>query len=129
MYLCTAFHKMTKKIIISTSVELLRVAPADIAYVKAEGNYTNLYLVDGSSYTFSFNLQRFTELLVAQLGADAITFVRIGKSHVINRDYVLHVVPAKQQLVLASPNIANKYNLTVSKEALKEVKQMFELEL
>ncbi|NDV81269.1 hypothetical protein [Bacteroides sp. 51] len=56
------------------------------------------------------------------MGTDAQTFIRLGKSLIINGRYIYYVNVSKQQIVLSDSNFPNKFTLSASKEALKALK-------
>lgn len=132
-YICLSQKRKTRvtttSLIISTSNELVRVTLPSIVYISSDGNYSVFTLIDRSELIFSFNLQHCQEMIVSQLGENARSFLRIGKSLIINREYIFRIHPAKQQLVLASPDMRERFNLNASKEALRKVKQLMESEI
>ena len=54
-------------------------------------------------------------------------FIRIGKQLIINRRYIYYINLPKQQLIL-SDNSSNKYTVTPSREALKQLNELVESE-
>jgi DNA-binding LytR/AlgR family response regulator len=66
------------------------------------------------------------KLIESQLKAEAQTFIRIGKSLIINRNYIYSIHPAKQQLILSDNCIQHYFELSASKEALKQLKAYIE---
>ncbi|MDR1746670.1 MAG: LytTR family transcriptional regulator DNA-binding domain-containing protein [Tannerella sp.] len=118
-----------RHLIISNNTELVRVAPERIVYLEADGNYTTLILTDGEKRVLTFNLGTFQSLIEAQLGNEACWFVRIGKSLIINRNYIYVINVANQQLTMSDTGFREKYKLRASQEALRELKKMLELTL
>ena len=92
---------MKKQIIIYITNELVRVLPERIVYISADGNYSTMVLHDKTEHLFTFNLSHFQKLIEQQLKEDACRFIRIGKSLIINRDYIYRINLAKQQLVMS----------------------------
>ena len=74
------------------------------------------------------NLARSMEELVRQLGREAQTFVRIGKSLVVNRMYIYRVNVQRQQLVMSDLTTNQAFTLQASKEALRQLKELLETE-
>ena len=72
---------MPRSIIISNQNELVRMLPERIIYVASDGNYSTFVMHDKTEQVFTMNLARSMEELVCQLGREAQTFIRIGKSH------------------------------------------------
>lgn len=117
---------MHTHLIISTASDLLRVPASHILYIQSDGNYSTLFQIGGEMRLVTFQLGQLERMIAEQL-ADELGrhFVRIGKSLIINLNYVYYINVAKQQLVLAD-NAANHYTLAASKEALKALKELFE---
>ena len=116
---------MKKELIISTSIDLVRIAPERIVYIVADGNYSTLVQADNESRILSYQLGQIEKLISAQLGSDGNIFIRIGKSLIINRSYIYYINIPKQRLVMS--DVASfSHTLTASKEALKQLKELLE---
>ena len=76
---------MSKHIVISTSTELVRIAPEKIVYITSDGNYSTLVQADGEMRMLSYQLGQIEEMIGRQLGRDSEMFVRIGRGYIINR--------------------------------------------
>ncbi|NDV64854.1 LytTR family DNA-binding domain-containing protein [Bacteroides sp. 224] len=120
---------MIQPVIISTSNELFRVLPNRIVYISSDGNYSTMILHDNTKHLFTFNLSHFQKLLENQLGEQASIFIRIGKSVIINREYLFRINIGKQQLVLSDISLNESFVLTASREALKQLKSLIEKEI
>jgi DNA-binding LytR/AlgR family response regulator len=88
-----------------------------------------MVLHDKTEHLFTFNLSHFQKLIEKQLKDEASQFIRIGKSLIINRDYIYRINLAKQQLVMSDMALNQAFMLSASKEALKQLKQLLENEL
>ena len=117
-----------KAVVISNTNELVRVKPERIVYISSDGNYCTMVLHDKTKHTFIMNLSRCQAVLETQLGKEAATFIRLGRQLIINRDYIYKVNPNKQQLVMSDMAFNEVFFLQASKEALKELKSLLELE-
>ena len=92
---------MAKKIIISKGSELVRV-PADcLMYVSSEGNYSNVVTSDGRSRLVTYQLGQIEDAINDQLGDEGMTFLRLGRSLIINTEYIYLVDVTKQVLILS----------------------------
>ena len=89
---------MSKNIIISNQNELVRMRPERVVYVASDGNYSTFVLHDKTEHVFTMNLARSMEVMEEQLGKEASTFIRIGKSLIVNRVYIFKVNVNRQQL-------------------------------
>ena len=110
---------------ISTSVGLFRVPTEDIAYIEASGNYCDAPLFNGVAVTMTFQLHYFVEAL-SQLRQNF--FVRVGKSLIVNKNFVYGINITSQDLKLMDHRMNQTFRLKASKEALKELKTIFEQE-
>jgi DNA-binding LytR/AlgR family response regulator len=104
----------------------VRVLPERIAYISSDGNYSTMVLTDNAEHLFTINLATFEKTIEQQLGADAQTFIRLGKSLIINGKYIYFVNPSKQQIILSDIGFPYKFTLSASKEALKTLKTVLE---
>lgn len=110
---------------ISTSVGLFRVPTEDIAYIEASGNYCDMHLFNGEAVTMTFQLHYFVEAL-SQLRQNF--FVRVGKSLIVNKNFVYGINITSQELKLMDHRMNQTFRLKASKEALKELKTILEQE-
>ena len=92
---------MSSFLIISNSVELVRVAAERVVFMMSDGNYTTLTLTGGEEHVFSLNLGTMQRLIETQLGGEAQQFIRVGKSLIINRNYIYSINLFKQHLILS----------------------------
>lgn len=104
--------------------EFLRIDISRIAYFVADGNYTNIILANGLKGIVCMNLAKMKEVLEASLKEKAAIFARIGKKYIINLGFVFKIDVARQNLVL-SDGISFSYSLSLSKDALKGLKDVF----
>ena len=104
--------------------QLLRIDMQRIVYFEADGNLTNIFTTNKMKSTVNMNLGKMEEFLSAQYGKKAMSiFMRLGKKFIINMDYIYLINVAKQRLVLSDyQNFA--FQLPISKEALKKVKEL-----
>ena len=117
-----------KVLIISNANELVRVKPERVVYVKSDGNYSTMVLHDKMELLFTMNLAQCQQLMEEQLGKEAMTFIRLGKQLIVNRAYIFRINPYKQQLLMSNMQVNNAFELSASKEALKQLKALMESE-
>lgn len=108
---------------ITTSTEFVRWPVGEIIFVKADGNYSDVYTVCGKSRKMTFKLHYFEDTF-SQLRDNP--FVRVGKSLVVNSQYVQIINLPAQELILAGAGLPCTYQLTASKDALRELKNQME---
>jgi DNA-binding LytR/AlgR family response regulator len=102
---------------------LIRIDVSKIVYFEGDGNYTHIVTANKIKSCLSMNLAHTEESLAAQIGEHAKRFMRIGKRYIVNMGYIYMVDILKQTLIL-SDNEHFVYQLPVSKEALKNVKEL-----
>ena len=115
-----------KVLIISNTNELVRIKPERVVYVKSDGNYSTMVLHDKTEQVFTMNLAQCQQLMEEQLGKEAMTFIRLGKQLIVNRAYIFKINPTKQQLLMSNIQVNIAFELSASKEALKQLKALIE---
>lgn len=118
---------MGRHIVISTSVDLVRVATEGVVYISSDGNYSTLIQADGGSRILTVQLGQLEALISKQLISDGNVFIRIGKSLIINRNYIHYINIPKQQLVLSDARTFS-HTVSASKDALRQLKELIEKE-
>lgn len=103
--------------------ELLRVETSSIVYFEADGNYTEIMLANGHKDLICMNLAKMQRVISASMKDKTGRFVRIGKRFIINLNYVHHIHILQQSIVLSDQKTFS-YNLKISKEALKNLKEI-----
>lgn len=103
--------------------ELIRIKPDDIVYFEADGNYTNMMLASKKQQLLSMNLSKVMSKLVEVLGSQSDIFERVGRDLIIRKPclYSIHLI--KKQLILTVPGTHLFFELQVSKDALKKLKE------
>lgn len=115
-------------LMISTSVDLVRIAYNRIVYIAADGNYSNIVQANGEIVLVTFQLGQIEKMITDQIGKESNVFIRIGKSLIVNRNFINYIHVTKQQLVL-SDSLMVKHTVTASRDALKLLKEVLEKEL
>ena len=114
-----------KHIVISKGTELLRVPADRLMYISSDGNYSNVVTLDGRTRLVSLQLGQIEDLIGEQMGDGGENFLRLGRSLIINIDYIYFIDVAKQQLVLSDCN-GSWHELTASREVLIKLKAYIE---
>lgn len=115
-------------LVISTSIDLLRVASDEIVFISSDGNYSSFVFTYGESRVVTIQLGQLEKIIFDQLRTEGQNFVRIGKSLIINKEYIHYINISKQQLVLSDGKMT-MHTLSASKEALKQLKELIEKEV
>ena len=116
---------MERYLIIKTRDELLRIKIGQILYFEADRNYTKLLLSNGIQFTFAINIGKIEELLETQVAGSNAILMRVGKSHIINKNHILQINLPKQKLLLLMQDGKPK-ELVISKDPLKILKETLE---
>lgn len=103
--------------------ELLRIEISKIVYFEADGNYTNIVMVNKLRAAVCMNLGEMENALAQQLGTESRIFVRIGKRYIINMEYVYQINVLKQHLILSDYDHF-AFQLNISKDALRKMKEL-----
>ena len=120
-----AIFAMRRFIIISKGTELLRI-PADcLMFVSSDGNYSNITTEDGRTKLVTLQLGQIEDILQDQLSDADSNFLRLGRSLIINTNYIYFIDISKQELVLS--NCRGSYHvLSASREVLVKLKAYME---
>lgn len=110
---------------ISTASEMVRVQTDDIVFVQADGNYSDVYLFNGKPHKMTFKLKFFDEAF-QKLRSNM--FVRVGKSLIVNKNYIYVINLMTQDLLLSGSRLTVEFKLRASREALKDLKCIMENE-
>ena len=118
-YLCYCY--MSRHILISKGTELLRVPSDCLVFISADGNYSNVVTRDNRTRMVSFQLGQIEDLIGDQLGENGSNFIRLGRSNIINIDFVYAIDVAKQ-LVILSDCAGCYHEVSASREVLIKLK-------
>ena len=110
-------------LIFNSRDEILRVKVQNVVYFESEGNYTAMVTTNKLRPTVCVNLGHMEQLLAEKLGDRRAMFVRVGKRHIVNMDFLYSITPAKQRLILSDLKTF-AFKIEVSKEALAKMKQL-----
>lgn len=112
-------------LIISKGTEFLRIPQEKLVYISSEGNYSNIVTVDNRQRLVSFQLGQLEGIIGDQLGEKGSHFLRIGRSLIINIDYIYLIDISKQQIVLSDCS-GCYHELSASREVLTKLKSYME---
>lgn len=118
---------MNDFITFSTATEVVRLPSDGIVYVAADGNYSDIVMADRSKFTLTMQLGQIEERLCYSVEGLRESFIRVGRSLIINRRYIAHVNPTLQRLVLSDCR-SFRFDVSASRDSLKKMKEMIELE-
>ncbi|WP_397445174.1 LytR/AlgR family response regulator transcription factor [Polaribacter sp. R77954] len=84
--LLPTIEKKNKKIAIPLSGKVVFLNIEEVVYCKSDGNYTTLFLLDGTSYLYSKKIKDVYELLNTE------DIVRVHQSYLVNMNFVKEYV-------------------------------------
>lgn len=118
---------MSKVLLFFTSTELIRVPADAVVFVTADGNYSAITMADGSEYVLTLQLGQIEKRISEMVDDGDNRFIRIGKSLIINREFITFVNPSRQKLTL-SDGRSFRHEVSASREALKALKELMRKE-
>lgn len=111
------------KLCLNTRDELLIVDLSRIAYFQANGNYTQIMYIKGQQQMIVVGLSKIEEYIKRTWPKEKSSpFIRMGRSLIINQNYLYSINTLRQKLVLSDFS-GHVYTLTVPKCLLKEYKK------
>ncbi len=96
-----------------------------VACIHANGNYSNVMYIDGNKIMVSVGLSQFELIIKDSVNKQRLTntFVRLGRSVIVNNRYLSQINILKQKLTLSDRG-THAYQLTVPKNLLKSYKEL-----
>ena len=119
---------MSHILIISNTVELLRLYATDVVCIEADGNYSVIHIAGDEQRMVQFQLGMLEQMMGAQLAEEAMAFIRVGRGLIVNRDYIYSINLARQSIVMRDKRGKRNLELRASHEALKKLKELIESE-
>lgn len=111
-------------ILFNTRDELIKVDIDKMVYAMAEDNYVHLFFRNGQSVMVKMTLQALEQLIVSVIAkSNKGVYTKIGRRYIVNNSYIMQINVLRQQLVLSDLDVMKPIVLSVSKEALKVLKQ------
>lgn len=110
---------------LTNSTEIIRIASEDIVFIKGDGNYSDIYLSNDKKENVTCQLHELMDKL-AKISNNP--FCRVGKSLIVNKNFIFKVNPGLKKLLLSSCKMEKDILIQASKDALKELKDNLEKE-
>ena len=115
---------------IKNKSEVIYLPLSNVLYFQADGNYCNIYFADGSVLnTLTYQRAEIARMMDEQLQQeDRRDFVILGKSYLINKNYVLRIQPSRQLLTFRVNRFGTtkKISLKATAKALNLLAQHIE---
>ncbi len=109
----------------STRDELIKINLRHVIFCEADDNYSHVYFSNGVKATLLCTLSNLEQLIDEKLKGKAQPFARIGKRYIVNTTYIFQINTLRKKLLLTSFYGPQLYTLSVSKEALKKLKDLY----
>lgn len=101
-----------------------RFRSEDIVYVLADGNYSDIYLWNGTSIKFTLQLHVFEEKFNKMIDN---SFFRVGRKTIVNKEYVQSVMVTDSRIVFGGGKMTSQLSMRgISKDSLKALKAELE---
>lgn len=117
---------------IKNKSEVLYLHLSNILYIQADGNYCDIYLADGGVLnTLTYQRAEIAKMMDEQIPEDIRKrFVLVGKSYMVNTDYVLRIQPSKQLLTFMVNQFGTtrKVSIKVTTKALTKLAEEMEMQ-
>lgn len=110
---------------ITTNSEIVRISTDEIVFIKGDGNYSDIYLSNDKKENVTCQLHELMDKL-AKISNNP--FCRVGKSLIVNKNFIFKVNPGLKKLLLSSSKMEKDILIQASKDALKELKENLEKE-
>lgn len=111
------------RLCINSRDELIIIDLEKVAYLRAQGNYTEVMYIEGQSLLLTLGLSRLETMIRDSMPKDRPgIFARMGRSLIINQRYLTRISVLNQKLTLSDRG-KNAYSLSVPKDLLKGYKK------
>ena len=83
--------------------------------------------INGAKATLLTSLVNIEGLLTEQFKGDNPMFIRIGKRYIVNKRYIFQINVPRQRLILTDYVTPGVMEISISKDALKNLRQLYKL--
>ena len=107
---------MNKQILtIKNKSEILYLRLDNILDIEADGNYSNVFLTDGGEITtLTYQRAEIARMMREQLPEPTGRhFLLLGRSYLVNADYILRIQPSKQLLTFCVNRFGTTQKVTI----------------
>lgn len=109
----------------NTRDEMIKVKLDRVAYFEADSNYCHVVFINGVRATLLTSLVNIETLLTERFKGDNPMFIRIGKRYIVSMQYIFQINIQRQKLILTDYITPSTLEISISKEALKNLKQLY----
>lgn len=111
-------------LIIKNKSEVILLQLNNILYIQADGNYSNIILADGGVInTLTYQRAEIARMMEEQFPDCCEQFVMLGRSYMVNTEYVLRIQPNKKLLTFCVNKFGTtkKISIQATAKALQEL--------
>ncbi len=111
-------------LIIKNKSEVILLQLNNILYIQADGNYSNIILADGGVInTLTYQRAEIARMMEEQFPDCCEQFVMLGRSYMVNTEYVLRIQPNKKLLTFCVNmfGTTKKISIQATAKALQEL--------
>lgn len=119
------FKASATTLFFNTRDEMIKVKLDRVAYFEADSNYCHVVFINGAKATLLTSLVNIETLLAERFIGDNPMFIRIGKRYIVSKQYIFQINTQRQKLILSDFITLGVLEISVSKEALKNLKQLY----
>lgn len=113
-----------KRLCLNSRDELVVLDLDEVAYMEADGNYSNVFTMKGMKIMLAMGIGKLEAIVAAAFSpGKGSPFIRLGRSYIINQNYLFRINLSKQKLILSDFGERN-YVLTINKQLLKGYKEL-----
>lgn len=115
---------------ISNKFESYYLDPRNVLYVKADGNYCNIQLIDGDELkSIGFQRAEIARLIMETLSPEfRRMFAEVGRQYIVNLDHIMFINPQSRTLAfdINSPGTCKKFTIEASVDSLRALRDVIE---
>lgn len=106
-------------LIIRSKSETVYLHLDDVLYIQADGNYSDIFFADGGVIrTLTYQRAEIARMIEEQMPACVCSrFKMLGRSYMVNSDYVLRIQPGKQRLTFRVNSFGTDKKVTIKATA------------
>lgn len=113
---------MNKFLIPNFRDTILRINVNNIVFISADGNFINIHSKNKMKAMVGMTLQEMEHQLADYTQNEYVRFARIGRTAIINLQYVYQIIP-QQQTIILSDQATFSFTLKASRDALRKLKE------
>lgn len=120
------FKLIENTLIFNSRDELIKVSLSNVAYFESDSNYCHVVFTTGTMATMLASLSSIEKIINGnRANNEEPRFIRIGKRYIINSQLIFQINIPRKRLVLSDLDSPFVHELSISSDALKNLKKQF----